>query len=549
MVLARIKTWMRLEWALLAVLLLAFIVRVVGVGYGLPLTVVADETHFTFAALKMLQLQTVVPALHPEAFQTILPYPPYLSYLLLFPFAAVLGLKYLFWEGSTTLFEAHLVSDLSPFFLTARLVSVILGTLSVFFVYRIAETLFRSRIAALASGLLLATSILHVALSMVGRNWLPVSFAFVLIFYVLTRDWSIKSRYLFAFIVAGLGMGVSSLSALFCIFIGLYYLLFDARSLRGMLTEVPRLSIGGLLFVALAFIPSLLHQGNAFVGSITFFGPKSLAEFFISPWSAFSLIAYSEPVLLGAASVGLVFLFAERRRLATLVTAWTLLYIAIFYTVFRFDARFLLPLVPVCALLAGYAVARVWNRTSAALILLVLLVPIGGAMRLSSLALQGDTREAAREWILEHLTPDDKILVFSSAMHVPTQKEAVAELRAIDPGAIRTINESDEVLDREDVPYALNNLTSVSDRAFARDLAEYARRQRYSYFLVEPRSMVEYPEMREAFSGMIESADLVAEFSGFGDYTSIYSSAFTESLATLFEQKSLGPDIFIYQFR
>src|SRR3989344_2687413 len=190
-----------LFWLLLG----AFLLRALGIGYGLPLTVVADETPFTFAALKMLQLKTIIPVLHPEVFQPILPYPPYLSYVLLLPFAFILGVQYLLWQGSVELFQAHLISDLTPFFMTARFVNVILGTLSVFLVYRIAQTLFRSRIAALAAGYLLATSVLHIALSMVGRNWIPVSFIFVLIFFVLTREWSLQRRYTWAFTIAGIG--------------------------------------------------------------------------------------------------------------------------------------------------------------------------------------------------------------------------------------------------------------------------------------------------------------------------------------------------------
>src|SRR3990167_9646356 len=83
-------------WLLLG----AFLLRALGIGYGLPLTVVSDETPFTFAALKMLQLKTLIPALHPEVFQSILPYPPYLSYLLLVPFTAILGIQFLLWQGS-----------------------------------------------------------------------------------------------------------------------------------------------------------------------------------------------------------------------------------------------------------------------------------------------------------------------------------------------------------------------------------------------------------------------------------------------------------------
>ncbi|MBI4093821.1 glycosyltransferase family 39 protein [Candidatus Kaiserbacteria bacterium] len=501
---------------LISLLLGVFLLRVAGISYGLPLTVVSDETPFTFAALKMLQLKTLIPALHPEAFQSILPYPPYLSYVLLFPFAVILGVQYLLWQGSAELFQAHLISDLTPFFMTARFVNAVLGTLSVFLVYRIAQTLFKSRVAALSAGFLLATSILHIALSMVGRNWIPVSFLFVAILYVLTNSWSLKHRYLLSSAIAGVGMGISSLSAFFCVFIGLYYALFDARSLRAMLRDAPTLLSGGLLFVVLAVVPSLLYQsGNAFLGAVTLFEPKSLLGLISSPWDALLLIALSEPVLVGSFLLGLALLAIQWQRLAALMATWFLFYVAIFYMLFRFDARFLVPLLPLFALLGGYTVARLWDRRTMIPILTAFLLPFLVSIQLFVLAASGDTRDHARSWVLEHLAAEDKILVFSSAMHIPTQRAAVEELRSIESSAIRSADEADSLLDRDDAPYALNNLTMLSDKEFIGSLPEYAKREGYTHVLIEPRScsflrwqrrLLRSPKERSSFGGPTGSA-------------------------------------------
>lgn len=549
MILSR-ATLLKIASPLPLLLLLAFFLRFVGIGYGLPLTVVSDETPFTFAALKMLQLKTVIPAFHPEEFQSILPYPPYLSYVLLLPFALILGVQYLLWQGNAELFQAQLISDLTPFFLIARFVNVVLGTLSVFLVYRIARTLFRSLVAALAAGFLLATSILHVALSMVGRNWMPISFLFVAILYVLTRAWNLKRRYIWAFAIAGFGMGISSLSFFFCVFIALYYALFDARSLRQTLHDAPTFLAGGLLFVALAVVPSLLYQsGNAFLGAVTLYEPKSLLGLVSGPWDALSLITLSDPVLVGAFLLGLAFLAFQWQRLVALMAAWFLFYVAIFYFLFRFDARFLVPLLPLFALAGGYAVSRLWNRKTMIPILIVLLLPLLVSLQLSYLAFSGDTRDYARSWVLEHLSAEDKILVFSSAMHIPTQKAAVEELRSIDAQAIRTINEADETIDRGDVPHALNNLTSIKNPQFVEDLPSYAKEHEYRYLLLEPRSLVLFPEMAEAFASVTEGAEVIQQFDGLGDRTSIFNSAFLEPFPVLFSSKSFGPDIAVYRLR
>ena len=545
---AHIRNVVAKEPLLYALLLLAFLLRVGGVGYGLPLTVVNDEYPFTYAALQMLQLHTVVPAFHPDAFASILPYPPYLSYLLLAPFALITGVKLLLFQGASALFPAYLISDLSAFFITARLLSVGLGVLSVYLIYRVSESLFRSRIAAAAAGFLLATSLLHEALSMVGRNWMPVSFIFLLALFILTRDMAKDRRYLYAFIVAGIGMGISSISFLVCALIALHYLCFDAKDFKQMMRDAPRLVLGGLVFAVLALVPWLLwHGGNAFLGAVSLFESKSLAGLLASPWAALKLIVYSEPVLVALFVSGLAFIFARYRRTGIFLGAWILLYVGVFYMFFRFDARFLLPLIPLCALAGGYAVAQLWNKRTGVVLCILLSIPLAGAMRLSYLAAQSDTRAHAREWALAHLTPNDRVLVFSSAMRVPTQAGAVAELRSIDAGALRKIDEADESLNRRDVPYALNNLTSLIGNPFMNDLPTYAREHGYTYLILEPRSLVGSATTTEVFATLTKNAAIVARFDGFGSTMSVWESAFTQPFAELFTDKMLGPDILIYR--
>src|SRR3989338_3884743 len=156
----KFEAHIRNEWLLLSILVLAFLLRVVGIGYGLPLSVVYDEAPYTLGALLMIKLHTILPSLHAADFQTVLYYPPYISYVLLAPFVAILGLQYLLWSGDPALFQYHILQDLSPFFIAARLLNVLLGTLSVFLVYRITESLFRSRVAAAAAAFFLSPSVL-----------------------------------------------------------------------------------------------------------------------------------------------------------------------------------------------------------------------------------------------------------------------------------------------------------------------------------------------------------------------------------------------------
>jgi len=544
----KIKPLIRKEWVLLSLLLLAFLLRIVGVGYGLPLAVVNDEAPYTFAALLMIQLHTILPALHPE-FQTVLYYPPYLSYILLVPFSVILGLQYLLWHGAPALFQAHVLLDLSPFFVAARLVTVLLGTASVYLVYRIAEKLFRSRVAASAAAFLLATSVLHEALSMVGRQWLPVSFVFLVVLFLLVKDtWSVRRRYLTAFAAAGIGMGISAISALACLLIGIYYLCFDAPKFRHIMRDVPLLMLGALIFFALAVLAWLLyHGGHNFLGTISLHQQKTLVDFLMSPWSAIRLIVFSEPVLVGLSALGMIFCALSAKRIGTLIAAFFAVYVAAFYVLFYFEGRFVVPLVPFLSILGGYAISRLWGRRFAAFVCILLVIPLPVAGRLSYLSMQSDTRALAREWVLENLKPNDRVLVFSSALHISTQKAAVKELRSIEPTALRKIDEADEAMDRRDVPYVLNNLTSISESVFAKNLPQYARQHDYTYVVIELRSLPGMPAMAESLASLTKDASVAVRFDGFEAPMSLWESAFTEPFIVLFQPKLLGPNIVIYR--
>ena len=548
----KLRTSVQKDTALWTILVLAFFLRVVGIGYGLPLSIVADEATFTYGALLMIKLHTLLPAFHPE-FQSILYYPPYLSYILVPPFLVILGLQYILLHGNLTLLQVRILQDPSLFFMTARLVSVLLGTFSVFLVYRIAERLFRSRVAAIAAAFLLATSISHEVLSMVGRQWLPVSAVLLFVLYILTDvNLSSKKRYLAAFAAAGIGMGISSICVLGCVLIGIYYLLFDVLKDRNFLRDARLFFVGSGIFVSLAMIAWLLyHGGSSFVGSITIHQPKSLAGFLLSPWSAVSLIVLSEPVLVALSVLGIVYCALWEKKAAVLIAGFYAVYVAVFYIFFRFESRFVLPLVPFLALLGGYAVARLWNRRLTAFVCIVLVVPLFNAVRLSYLAMDGDTREHARQWVLAHLAPSDRILVYSYEMRIPTQAAAVNELRAVDANALHQVDQADETTDRHDVPYTLNNLAMITDPGFFKNISAYARQHGYSYVLVEKGALLAAPvTTQDEIMSLVKNASVVAHFDGMGTAMSIGGeSGFTQLFTELFQPKSLGPDIVLYRLQ
>ncbi|HVV39387.1 MAG TPA: glycosyltransferase family 39 protein [Candidatus Paceibacterota bacterium] len=539
---------------LVGIILLAFGLRIVGIFYALPLTSsISDEPSLILGALQMIQLKTVIPALNPAPFAGILYYPPYLSYIFLTPFIGILGFEYLSWHGGSALFSAHLLSDLSLFFIAARLISIAFTLASVWLLYRIAQSLF-SRRAALVTAFLFATSLLDIGLSMVARHWVPATFFFVLVLYILTRTHIGESRrYFWALVAGGIGVGVSPILILTPVLIFWWWLTQGTMRLREIFKE--KLLYGAVvLFALLCALPSLLYKNsNGFAGDGTFL--TSLAHLdihalLLSPVRILLLQAYSEPVLIGLFLAGLITLVIVKRPMFYFILGFFLSYCAIFFSAFRLEARFMLPLLIFYTLAGGFAFDYLARRTWVLALLCVLLcIPLVASVRFSMLAIESDTRAMAREWVLAH-TADEKVIVDAPLMRISATADAVAELRAIDASAVRRTDEADESLSKTDPSYGIHalNLFTVNQEAFFETLPAYWAAHGYNYLIFSPSAAAADPERLKGLRALAAKGALVASWEGLPDY-SMQNSAFTGPFTELFSGKQFGPDMVIYKLR
>ena len=213
---------------LFVILVFAFLVRVAGIGYGLPLWLIADEPPFTLGALKMIELKTVIPRFHVEEFRSILYYPTYISYFLLPAFSGILAIKYLSFDGDRLSFINYIGSDLSDFFLAARFLNILLAVFSIYLIYGVSRNIFNDEWSGLAASFLLSTSLLHIMLSIAARQWMPISLILLLVLYFLTHpSMSFKKRYFLSILISGIGIDISAISSVALFLVDFYFLLFD----------------------------------------------------------------------------------------------------------------------------------------------------------------------------------------------------------------------------------------------------------------------------------------------------------------------------------
>lgn len=560
---ARIAAWIRdrTHWPILAILCVAFALRVAGIRYGLPMWLVADEPSSIFGALKMIELKTLVPTLHQDVFAGTFYYGVTLPYAYLAPFLAAMGLKFLSFGGTFVEFKNLLVSDPSIFFLIARTISALIGTATVYVIYRAAQELFEDERAALASASFLAFSLLHVDFSHWARHWIPVTFCFSLVILALAhRAWPIGKRYVFAALVAGAGVGISVQAGLAALFILLWFFLVDRLPVRTRMKEkwFWKAIFGFLALIVLAFL--------LWTKSFDFLFSDGSTEAVRIPKTIAGLVAYygfharnllmAEPILLLFLLIGIGAAFKRKRGLCLAASGFIIMYFTVFYLFFSalFD-RYILMLSPLFALLAGYGLARAFdvlarrNRQFAHIVFLFPLLTLAPTLIFDVRLIRNDTRISAYEWVVAHVPAGAKVAVLSPLMRMPTDALAVAEQERIDAKSIRSADAAERDLSATLVSprfHALN-LGAVTSPDFFRDLPSYLRNAGYDYLILTP----EYLKEKGAPPETAQLGESAAFFAGFTptNRNGSLTEGFGDGMRELFSPLQMGPDILIRKLR
>ncbi len=537
------------KW-LIFILALAFLIRIAGISYGLPLWLVDDEPPFVLAALKMLELKTLLPVLHLVDFKTVLYYPPYLAYLYLPFFAALVAGKFLFYKGAVNFFTAYLLSDLSQFFIIARVINVFLGVISVYLIYKIAKNIFKEEAPALFAAFFVSTSLIHTTLSMVSRHWLSVFFFSALVLFWLSRpDLNFRKKYFLATISAGVGVGFAIINSILILLVAFWYLLYEKNPLLNIFKEKFFYWLYAL-FLALAALPYLLYPGSfGFQADITAKTAKTVLGALTSPIFFAKTIAVSEPLIIIFAVLGLLFAFRNVRNLFWAFFAFIYAYSVIFYLVFRFEPRFFMGLLPLYVILAGYGFWEIQKllpqKVLSKIFLLLLLIPLSLALRLGQLSLKNDSRTFALKWAEDNIPAGSKIMVLARLTNLPTNKAAVAEQEKLDPASLRKVYlaQAENAENSQDFKsfYALN-LRDLSNKSFYENIDSYVKQNHYEYLFIQP----DY-RGSEYFKNITKNSVLLKSYTGENIALSIAESQFIANPLGLFKTSELGPRIEIYK--
>ncbi len=549
---------------LAAILLLALVLRVWGIGYGLPLFTQGDEPSLVSGALRMLQYKTLVPALQPDAFRPLY-YPPVIPYLLLPLIMPALLVQYLVGGyESMGQFGQQVALHLVPVWLVSRLLIALMGVATVAVVYAIGRRLF-DRSAGLWAAALLATSFLHISLSHFVRHWVPATFAFSLVILAAVTVYRVPSRrwYLLGGLFAGLAFGVSYITVVGLVALFLAHCFSHGCDWRRMLLDRWLWAARGL-FIGLALTFIALHPQEFFRITTgedsTATVAKSLAGLVGEYGYHLRTLLNLEPVVLVAAGLGVLFALARRQwREVSLIIATPVVYIAVLYLFFHSEVRYIALMLPLLVVAGGYALAQIARRLPApgvaGLAVLVLALPTLVAVSYDRLLTIPDTRQQATAWITQNVPKGSQIATWLSTFQLTPTRAAIERQRVLDASSLREADRALLDLPSSVYPQPAYDLLRVNlvRQQLPRDWLAYLDEQEYEYLVVESWPWQEgyhLPEFSDPLSARVSlgTAQPVASFNqSLPDPNGNFYLPSITLLPAFSRVESLGPTVTVYR--
>jgi len=405
--------------ALAGILALAFGLRLWGIKHGLPFVYNVDEaSNFVPTAVGYYFTDSY----NPHYFIN----PPAFSYLLHVVLGTWFGAGWPF--GAENEVGSSFATDPSAVFVVSRTTSAGLGTAAVAFVYLTGARLYDRRVGLVAAALM-AVAFLPVFYSHLALNDVPALLPLAVSAYgsagVLVRGRAGD------YAVAGAGLGLAAATKYTAGIVVLPLIVACASQLAADRRAALRGMVVAGAVAAVCFVSANPH---ALLSFDEFWSDVRRQEEAASGFGKLGLdydsgLVYYLWVLtwglgwvpLAAAVAGALRAFTEDLRRALFLVPWPLVFIVYMGTQERFFGRWLLPVFPAIALLAGLAVVRVVDAlgarprarvaVGATLVMALLAQGLFYSVHSDRVLSRDDTRNLARAWMVENIAAGSKVVV------------------------------------------------------------------------------------------------------------------------------------------
>ncbi|MEK7646899.1 MAG: glycosyltransferase family 39 protein [Patescibacteria group bacterium] len=453
------------KYGIVFILVLFVVLNVVGIFYNYPLpNTVADETVLMAATLKMI----AEPSLRPD-YPTMYHMP--LGAYIYLPFFIAL-LAFLRFSGLFTSLEALKefgILHYGKLLPMARFISVCLGAVSVYLVYRICERLFNNRFISLAASFLLATNLIFVELSHFGRVWLPqifvilVTFHFILDFY--EKEYTRFRDYLKIALLTGISFGTHFIGILIYLpFLTAHYLKNKEKPFGDIFIKNKNFWLFNLVVIMMIlfvyylnpygfinYVGQSIKAGTAVVGDVS--GMTGSIDFWTSMTDYGKVLFETGPTLTIIFILSLIPFFLYKRNLFYIFSSFILGYYFVIGPVVGSNSikeHYIVPIIPFMAIISAYGIYYFYKNNFISkkinftvsvifygikifLLTIVFLYPVYLVALWDYWLIQPGSIVLAKEWIHNNLPQGVRIVNFSP-VPINENRESIQDVKIYTPG-------------------------------------------------------------------------------------------------------------------
>lgn len=564
---------MRIAVSLALIFILAFALRLCGIGFGLPDFFHADEPTAINMAMAMGQGD-----LNPHAFWK----PALLYYLIFIQF----GIYYIFGFltgvfKNTTDFVSLFLNNPTSFYLIARIsMGAVCGAVSIFPMYLLGKKVFSKNVGIICA-FFLAINFLHVRNSHYAWHDIPMTLMILLSLLWIYRIYdraAIKDYLLCGTMIAvATAFKYNAILLVVPVFVAHFFHGAEKRTPPAKIIFDIRLIYGGLTLVLVFLLlnPFLLLDIKSFIK--TFHAQAATVGYN----GSLHHLKYSMLGSMGMIQLCLGFLgIAIALRMKMIKAVVSISFLLVFYLSVTFcgqmHERYVIPMVPVWLMFSAFACERISGIFKAKKIALISIVSIAAVVSLAKscyldhLFTLPDTRTQAKEYVAANIKPGEKIAMvdtFFSPRLAPTIESIEKKKNYISGGDALAQARSKKIdlmlkLANKDVPryrpYYLYGSASLSQDVFSAHPAisldvKAMRKNRIKYVFVY-KNCPEYRLEGKFYDDLPKYYYPIRVFNPFKTHnTGLDKAEFVSPTAApfmnqdIFTRKSLGPVLILYE--
>jgi len=438
--------WSRTSWILLAIVTAAFILRVVGLQYGLPAVYNPDEVAIMARALSFAK-----GTLNPGNFL----YPTFFFYVLFGWVGTYLGLVWLT-GGVTSIAALQELYFTNPtgIYVTGRLLTAVCGTLTVTAVYSLGKRLFDTHVA-IAAALFLAVAPLAVRDSHYVKHDIPVTLAIVLAHIAIVRIWPVATdtggpRHHVP--VAAAACGVAFATHYYSIFLvfPLTWAIVQRWRHAGWRVVARHISTAAILCAVVFFVlsPFILVEPLVAWRDITanrqIVIDRAVQNGAFGPAARYAAMLWTDSMgraVVAIAIAGVAWMSIAAPRLATLLLAFPATFF-LFILNTAPASRYLNPVLPFVALFAAWMIDSVTSRLRLARVAAWAIVaccavpPVLASAGTDAFLRMDDTRTLAKRFVERTIPAGASILIQPYSVPLTPSRESLEEALRANLGSV-----------------------------------------------------------------------------------------------------------------